>query len=224
MLRTDAQTMMLKPDALHGASAIVTNDRCSDYLRHLSAALKGSVELPGHVPCTPLAAETSAAAWARVRWALDRQPWLRLEEIEVEPATSRLDALADGLDLAGSSAVKTLVFDTVRALGFEIRTMQPRRMTLEDCQRLYPSICSARFFSKMSDYMVDREVLFLMVVGQQSPAALHVMKTYLRKFLKYPGEQEIEMRNYLHVPDLGADESAFMFEVLDSGVGALGRA
>lgn len=211
--------IVLKPDALEGPATSVIGPLAADFASYLCDALDPSSP-PAHEPY--VAESEGAAELARNHIIAESRafPWYVLNLRQLESCRCRLRTLAAAWVKLENLPVVNVITEACMALGFDVVLSDDRIVTTEVYQALYGDTDEPSMHPKMRAYMMQRRVRLILLCGPQENSALQIMKTYLRRIMRYPTAASYRIENWLHVTNPDAanyPQLLSMFGTLSTG-------
>lgn len=213
--------IVLKPDALEGTSTNVSGLLAADFAFYLSDALDpdSPAAYQPHVPESEGAAELARNHVLAESRAF---PWYVVRTRELESCQARLRFLAAGWAKLETLPVATVITEACVALGFHVVMSDDRIVTRDVYQALYGDTDEPSMHPRMQAYMMSRRVRLILLCGPQENSTLQMMKTYLRRVMRYPTADTYRIENWLHVTNPDAanyPELLSMFGARATGCG-----
>lgn len=190
--------IMLKPDALDGPANTVAGPQAADFAIYLASALDG-LRLPDYRPLVAASREGAERARERVLAEMATCRWYRMSWRDVDGCRQRLHALHRRWAPTGKVQVAEVVREATAAIGFHVAAATDRVVTLADYDVFYGDSPEPDMHTRMQQYLLGRPVRLILLCGQQENSALHVMKTYLRRVMRYPTSPHVGLENWCHV-------------------------
>lgn len=192
--------IFLKPDALVGTCTTVPGGLAADYAMYLSAALAHLDEPKNYHPFFDASPQGARNAREHVLKEMRELPWYTLSLKSVRSCQERLHGLHSSWSKSPEVEVSTIVSESCSALGFEIALVVDRILNADDYWSFYKDSDEPHMHPLMERYLVGNPVRLILLCGRQENSALQVMKTYLRRVMRYPTEAP-KIQNWLHVTD-----------------------
>jgi hypothetical protein len=190
--------VFLKPDALEGPATTVSGPLAADFAGYLSSALD-SLSSAGYQPHVPASAGAAELARNHVMAESRAISWYVLRTCELEACQTRLRSLAVEWAAARILPVEQVIRQACIALGFHVVLATDRVVTMEDYEAIYGDTDEPDMHPRMQAYIVGRRIRLLLLCGMQENSALHTMKAYLRRVMRYPTAEAYRIENWLHV-------------------------
>jgi hypothetical protein len=221
--RKTSVPIFLKPDALTGPTAFSQSTLAVDYLHATVFGLSASY-FPERHP-TFHGHTRMAAALAREHLKEVRFPDAGLLMVrDLYGCQRRLMHCARQYSRnPGPTPLRELVERSAAALGFQVTAQRLYRFGQQDFDTVYRSFARPSMREPTKEYLVGKQVLLMLLEGEEYNSVLQVMKVYLRYILKYPYDAWSTIQNYLHVCDQDAEEVEHLRSLLTSSSRSLGE-
>ena len=207
--------IVIKPDALDDTAPFVSGAIAQDFGIYLAHGLD-RLKTPDYEP--RVAASRGGAALARqhVLGDLTAAPWYTLAVRDLLGCQHALRKLANEWAEKERVAVVDLIEQSCEALGFQRVCSVDLICSLDDYYTLYRDTGQPDMHPRMIEYFVGKRIRCILLCGDQENSALHILKAYLRRVMRYPTPESYNIQNWLHVTNPDASNFAELLRMFHS--------